>query len=431
MDVTMRRRTPRISRLWFQIGLAACAVVVAVLTLRGSMPSPSAIVAAMSRAQPSWIVVAALAQVISMELFTHQHRSLLRSLGIRMRLRRVRSVTYAGSAISISLPAGSAVSAGFVFGQYRRGDTSGAVAAAAIALSGVISAGGLMLLYAGGVASVVGGWVGPLWNALLLSVLCVLAGAAALAGASRLAGPGARRPRGAGARPPSWVLRLPGAAAGWTNLMAAVRAGGALRYRDWLVPLALAAGNWLADLLCLAAASRAFGLPVGLSTIAGVYLGVQIVRLIPLTPGGIGVVEAALVAGLTAGGGTAAATTGVVLAYRLLTSWLLVPIGGLAWLTLRDGAPKHSTAVQSTAGPEIVITPATAAVADTFGQRVVRAPRADGWCRGGRGGRSVDNGVRFPAAILARRQRRPGSGSAVARAGRRPQRAAGTGHNAR
>jgi uncharacterized protein (TIRG00374 family) len=128
----------------------------------------------------------------------------------------------------------------------------------------------------------------------------------------------------------------------WANARIAVRASASISRPDWLVALAFATANWLADLLCLAAASRAFGLPVGVFTVAGIFLGVQIVRQIPLTPGGIGLVEAALIAGLTAAGGTAAAAAAVVLTYRLLSFWLVLPIGGLAWLSLREET-SHTT----------------------------------------------------------------------------------------
>jgi uncharacterized protein (TIRG00374 family) len=113
------------------------------------------------------------------------------------------------------------------------------------------------------------------------------------------------------------------------------QAGAGLRVRDWAAALAYAALNWLTDLLCLAAATRALGLPVGLTTLAGIYLGVQIVRQVPLTPGGVGVIETALVAGLTAAGATAVTAAAAVLVYRLLSCWLIIPTGGAAGLALR------------------------------------------------------------------------------------------------
>jgi uncharacterized protein (TIRG00374 family) len=124
---------------------------------------------------------------------------------------------------------------------------------------------------------------------------------------------------------------LAAARAGW-------QAGAALRARDWVLSVLSFAVNWLTDLLCLAATCHAVGLPVDFMTLAGIYLGVQIVRQVPLTPGGVGVIDTALVAGLTAAGATAVTAAAAVVIYRLLSCWLLLPAGGLAALWLRrDG----------------------------------------------------------------------------------------------
>jgi putative heme transporter len=119
-----------------------------------------------------------------------------------------------------------------------------------------------------------------------------------------------------------------------------------------VVALAYAAVNWLTDLLCLAAATRALGLPVGVTTLAGIYLGVQIVRQVPLTPGGVGVVETAFIAGLTAAGATAISAAAAVLIHRLLSCWLLIPVGGIAALVLRrdvDPQPRATARIRDPA----------------------------------------------------------------------------------
>ncbi|MFJ5779225.1 YbhN family protein [Streptomyces sp. NPDC093094] len=76
----------------------------------------------------------------------------------------------------------------------------------------------------------------------------------------------------------------------------------------------------------LAAVGLALGLPVPPAHMAVAYLAATVaVALIP-TPGGLGSVEAALIVALVTAGGPVAVTTGVVLAYRIITVWLpLVP----------------------------------------------------------------------------------------------------------
>jgi len=80
-------------------------------------------------------------------------------------------------------------------------------------------------------------------------------------------------------------------------------------------------------ILCLAACVAAFSRSVPIAKIGLVYLtGSAIGSIIP-TPGGIGAVEAALTAGLTAAGVPGAVAASAVLLFRLLTFWLPIPFG--------------------------------------------------------------------------------------------------------
>jgi uncharacterized membrane protein YbhN (UPF0104 family) len=82
-----------------------------------------------------------------------------------------------------------------------------------------------------------------------------------------------------------------------------------------------------AYILCLAACIRALGDSVPIASIAVVYLtGSALGSAVP-TPGGLGAVEAALSAGLTAAGLPGATAVSAVLLFRTLTFWLPVPVG--------------------------------------------------------------------------------------------------------
>jgi uncharacterized protein (TIRG00374 family) len=81
---------------------------------------------------------------------------------------------------------------------------------------------------------------------------------------------------------------------------------------------------------CLAACVAAFGRTVPIASIAVVYLTGSALGSILPTPGGLGGVEAALTAGLTAAGLPGAVAVSAVLLFRLLTFWLPVPIGWAA-----------------------------------------------------------------------------------------------------
>ncbi len=83
----------------------------------------------------------------------------------------------------------------------------------------------------------------------------------------------------------------------------------------------------LCYVLCLAACVRALGGSVPIASTAVVYLtGSALGSAVP-TPGGIGAVEAALSAGLTAAGLPGATAVSAVLLFRILTFWLPVPAG--------------------------------------------------------------------------------------------------------
>jgi uncharacterized membrane protein YbhN (UPF0104 family) len=91
-------------------------------------------------------------------------------------------------------------------------------------------------------------------------------------------------------------------------------------------------------ILCLAACVAAFGRSVPIASIAVVYLTGSAIGSVLPTPGGLGGVEAALTAGLTAAGLPGAVAVSSVLLFRLLTFWFPVPVG---WAALSYLERKH------------------------------------------------------------------------------------------
>ena len=87
--------------------------------------------------------------------------------------------------------------------------------------------------------------------------------------------------------------------------------------------------------LVLAASLRAFGVDVALVEVLAVYLGGTAVAAASPTPGHRGAVEVALAAGLTTGGVASAPAVAAVLLYRLLTFWLPVLPGVIAFRYLQ------------------------------------------------------------------------------------------------
>ena len=93
-------------------------------------------------------------------------------------------------------------------------------------------------------------------------------------------------------------------------------------------------GVTLAYVVALACAVAAFDGGVSFAQVGAVYLGASLIAAAAPTPGGLGALEAALVAGLTGVGMEPAIAVAAVLSYRLLTFWVPVLPGWLCFQLL-------------------------------------------------------------------------------------------------
>jgi uncharacterized protein (TIRG00374 family) len=96
-----------------------------------------------------------------------------------------------------------------------------------------------------------------------------------------------------------------------------------------------ALGRWMFDLLALITALIAVGAQPPLSLVLLAFVTAQLLAQIPVTPGGIGVVEAGLTATLALAGVSGGDAALATLAYRLVSYWLMLPAGLAAWLVHR------------------------------------------------------------------------------------------------
>ena len=105
--------------------------------------------------------------------------------------------------------------------------------------------------------------------------------------------------------------------------------------KKWWQAILLTAGRLGFDFGCLLAALRATGADPQPSVVLLAYSAAGIVALLPLTPGGLGIVEASLTGLLVLAGVPAGHAVLAVLAYRIASYWLPLLAGLPAYLLYR------------------------------------------------------------------------------------------------
>jgi putative heme transporter len=273
-----------------------------------------------------WLVAAMIAAAASMHSFAQIQRTLLRSAGVHVKQLRSEAAFYAANSLSTTLPGGPVLSATFLFRQQRLWGASTVVASWQLVMSGVLQAVGLAVLGLGG-AFFLGAKNNP------FSLLFTLGGFVALL---LLAQAVASRPElieGIGTRVLSWVNSVRGRPtdAGlekWRETLMQLESV-SLGRRDLGVAFSWSLFNWVADIACLAFAAYAAGDHASLAGLTVAYAAARAVGTIPLTPGGLLVVEAVLVPGLVSSGMALPNAISAMLIYRLI-SWLF--IAAIGWV---------------------------------------------------------------------------------------------------
>jgi hypothetical protein len=103
----------------------------------------------------------------------------------------------------------------------------------------------------------------------------------------------------------------------------------------WKTALVAAVGTIGFDYLALLCALRAVGAEPQPSLVLLAYTAAAVLALIPLTPGGLGFVEAGLVGTLKLAGVAASDALAATLLYRIVSFWLPLPAAGVAYLLFR------------------------------------------------------------------------------------------------
>jgi uncharacterized membrane protein YbhN (UPF0104 family) len=107
----------------------------------------------------------------------------------------------------------------------------------------------------------------------------------------------------------------------------------------WWRAVTAAAAHRTLDYAALVAALVAVGAHVRPSLVLLAYVVAQVMGMVPLTPGGLGFVETGLTGALVLAGVATDAAVLATLLYRLVSFWMPIPIGALAWAGLAVNRP--------------------------------------------------------------------------------------------
>ena len=105
--------------------------------------------------------------------------------------------------------------------------------------------------------------------------------------------------------------------------------------RRWWEALLFSIGKWGLDYATLVAALAAVGATPRPSLVLLAYCASQVLAQIPITPGGLGFVEAGLTGTLALAGVSASDAVLATLAYRLVSFWLPMPAGLVGYVLFR------------------------------------------------------------------------------------------------
>ena len=332
--VVEAERREKKKKPWWNLPLRIAALVViaavVVALLQGQLPSPAQIWQSMIHANWWWIGLGLVLQFASFGMFARQQRQLLGAFGVYMSVPRAEAITYSSTAIANSMPAGAAVAAGYSLQQYRLRGATTATAATVTVLSGVLSIVALGLMYLIGLLTATWTKLVDLAEHHPASTVFIGLGAVLVIVVviryvtARNVGERSDAPT---PRLDSFEERHPKLGPAARQTLNTLRDTREVRLRDWNLALGYTMVKWAMDAACLWTVCKAFDIDIDLFQLSVLYLGIQLVRQIPLTPGGIGVIEAALLAGLISAGAPPDDAAGAVLVYRTISAYIMIPIG--------------------------------------------------------------------------------------------------------
>jgi hypothetical protein len=325
-----RRATTR------QIALRVAALLVSLVVLYFFLPTLGQLFADWPRLrdlEPLWVSVAVLFETVSFACVWWLFAIALQS----NKWFAIATSQLTGNALSRVVPAGAAAG---VATQYRMLATSGVDAAAAgsaLTASTLLQLATLAALPALGLVFTLGGQ--PIDDSLRATAWVGLVAFVVLVGSCMLLAVSDRAVRVVGATV-QWlrnlVLRRRPPLHGFPETLRTQRdeVRDALG-RKWWEALLATVGNRAFDYFALLACLAAVGADPNPGLVLLAYSTAAVLAMVPITPGGLGFVEAGLSATLVLAGVSGSDAVLATLAYRLVSFWLPLPAGLVAYVAFR------------------------------------------------------------------------------------------------
>jgi uncharacterized protein (TIRG00374 family) len=291
----------------------------------------------LGRLNVGWMIAGLVLEAVSLFCYALLNRVLLPAEG-RPSLSRLFRIDLVAAAVAHVIPAGTVGSAGIGYQLFTAEGVSGTDVGVMMATKGMGSTVVLnVLLWIALVISIPLSGFHPVYATVAIVGAVVLALVAALIfGITRGEKRTARILRVIGERIPG--LRGDRLERVVLQAAASIRALGTNR-RVLIQSLSWAALNWLLDaasLWCFIAAFGGYPNPVGLFAAYGIA---NVLGAIPVTPGGLGIIDTVTPVLLVGFGLTRSVATLGVLGWRLVNFWLPIPTGALAYVSLKVPRP--------------------------------------------------------------------------------------------
>jgi uncharacterized protein (TIRG00374 family) len=288
-----------------------------------------------------WLLIAIVVELLSYVAWGQLQRQLLAAGATDMSFPAAFGLSLGAGAIANSLPGGTAFAGLYSFRFYRRSGADPTLAGWVLLATLVCSSLTLCMLAALGVFLAFGqsssfGLVGSILTSLGLAVL---------ADALVLQRRWLHRLTVFASHVSQRVLGRP-TLESQTRLEALFARLGAIRmsWLSFLAALMSALGLWVFDCAALASSFLAVGAEVPWRGLLLTYGASQLAVNLPITPGGLGVVEGTITIALVAFGGSESSIVPAVLCYRIVSFWGFLPVGWASWAVMGVRARRQDRA---------------------------------------------------------------------------------------